>query len=277
MSFISDAPVCKSTVPIRAVDSNLRSDYITVSQPSEERKAPSDQSIQKDTGLTKPIMSRFVRALAGKSSITPARGSSGTTMKRMRKCKEHTWNTTSQTLPNRLRPKADTKVYSFNQEVLYNNVLTTSTSVPSFASLSFKLSDLDLVSSYTTIFDQYRIALIEAWVIPDNPGANVAGEIASVVDHDDTSNLTSLASALDYQSCLVDKPQGGHYRCFVPHCASALYSGSFTSYGNVTSPWIDCGSTSVQHYGIKLAATAVGASSYYDVLVRYHVEFKNVR
>jgi hypothetical protein len=183
-------------------------------------------------------------------------------------------------MPERVRRGVDSQIYSVVQTQLFPAVLATSVSVPTFLQSGFTLSSLDQVTQLAAVFDQYRIKRIEAWVYPTNDTSAAAsqGEMATVLDFDDTTALTTFAQALDYQNCLVGKVQEGHYRSFRPHVAIAAYgSGAFTSYANVVSPWIDCTSTTVAHYGIKYAATVTSSVLTYDLLVRYHVDFRSVR
>jgi hypothetical protein len=101
----------------------------------------------------------------------------------------------------------------------------------------------------------------------------------SVVDYDDNTALASVGAATDYSNCVTCPQSLGVYRHFKPHCANALYGGSvFTSYGNLTSPWIDAASSSVPHYGVKIAASATSsAAQTFDLVIRLHTEWKSTR
>jgi len=148
------------------------------------------------------------------------------------------------------------------------------------AQLTFQLSDLADAASYTAIFDQYKINLVEVWAVPTlnaNTG-EYAALMASVLDYDDNSALTTLAAAQEYDTCLQAPLINGHYRSLKPHVAVAAYSGAFTSFANMQNQWIDCASSGVQHYGIKYVAEidnvlAVPVRAY----GRYHVSFRAVR
>jgi hypothetical protein len=147
---------------------------------------------------------------------------------------------------------------------------------------SFQLSDLDQASSLASVFDQYRLARVEVWLLPRVTVTTQAtgtsmGQIATVVDFDDASTLTNFSSYLDYQNVMVGPGNEGHYRSFTPHVAIAAYSGTFTSFANESAPWLDCASPSVQHYGFKAGSTVADAAYSSDLNVRYHFEFRNVR
>lgn len=175
----------------------------------------------------------------------------------------------------------DNQVYKVTQTQVAGPVLTSSTTLPIFVARNFQLSFIDQAASWTSIFDQYRIDQIEYLLIPRQidsvATATNLGLLASVIDYDDATALTTFPSALDYSNCLVGSGTQAHYRVFKPHVADAVYSGSFTSFSNTESEWIDAASPTVQHYGIKLACQATTNVQIYDEIVRYHISFRNVR
>jgi len=172
-------------------------------------------------------------------------------------------------------------VYKFTQ---YINIgtSTASTTISTSSAYNFSLNQVDQVSQLTAVFDQYRIDEIEFWLWP-KLGAEVAsatadqGILASVIDYDDSNLLGSLTAALDYVNVLVSSGRDGHYRRFKPHVAIAAYSGSFSSFANETSPWLDAASPSVQHYGVKTVWTACDAAYSQSIQARLHLSFRNIR
>jgi len=186
-----------------------------------------------------------------------------------------------ETIPARLfKPIGSAnQIYTIPQEYLLGTALTANNTVPTFASFNFQVSSLDQISSLTALFDQYRIKQVECWIAPKlGPIQTPGNNLASVIDYDDSAALTTYAQALDYVNCCSSNGSLAHYRKFVPHCAVAAYSGTFVSFANVAAPWIDAASTSVQHYGLKLASTvSVPATFNYDVTVRLLTEWRNAR
>lgn len=176
---------------------------------------------------------------------------------------------------------ANENIYRMSQFVSQGTI-TSNVAVAVFAGFSFAASAIDQISSLTAVFDQYRIDEIEAWLWPRITGGTGTtvdvGMFASAVDYDDATALTGFNQALDYQNVLVSDGRQGHYHRFKPHCALAAYSGAFTSFSNVASPWIDAASTGVQHYGLKTAWTACDSTGYtYSLQTRLHMSFRNVR
>jgi hypothetical protein len=184
--------------------------------------------------------------------------------------------------PPLVRAPTNNSEFRVVQSYELNALLTASNAVTTFGAVNFMVSSLDQIASLTNVFDQYRIERIEAWLIPritnvqTSPLLNT-GLFHSVIDFDDSTVLTTVGQALDYANCVVSSGTDGHYRTWVPHVAMAAYSGVFTSFANVESPWIDAVSTGVQHYGLKTAWTQCDAAYIMDAVVRLHTVWRNVR
>jgi len=163
-----------------------------------------------------------------------------------------------------------------------NSAVITSSGVANVYSAYYvSLNQFDQYTSLTAVFDQYRIRMVEATFRPrvTQETANSAntGLFATVIDVDDGALLTTFAQAEDYQTCSIGRGLECQTRTCIPHAAMALYSGAFSSYGNVASPWIDTSSSTVQHYGFKTAWTSTDVAYVMDVQFRAWFQFKNVR
>jgi len=193
------------------------------------------------------------------------------------------WNLRSGAFPNLNLFKSATgggQVYSIVAQTAAATLMTTSNSVITFGSQAFALSGLNNVAGYTAVFDQYKITKIEAWIYAIESatvGEPVLGAATwlSVVDYDDNTALASYNKGTDYKTCYQSNLTDGHYRCFVPHVAVAVYSGTFTSFKNEVADWIDSASTGVQHYGIKTASNITPNPVTVQAIYRYHVSFRN--
>jgi hypothetical protein len=187
-----------------------------------------------------------------------------------------------QSLPGGNHYSLDNQVYRITQSYTTFAGLVTSTTLNSYTSLFFSVSNIDQSTSLASIFDEYRIDEIEFWVIPRLSQTTAVsqgpGLLTSVIDYDDAATLTSLASASDYTNAITASGLLGHYRRFKPHAADALYQASaLSAFGNVTSPWIDWAYPNTQHYGVKLAISATSSVQSYDFNVRLHISNRNVR
>lgn len=183
--------------------------------------------------------------------------------------------------PAILRVPSNNKPFRVVQSYEIINAVNSSATLATFTSFYFMISSLDQLASLANVFDQYKIERIEVWLTP-HVSSNVAsndnpGLFHSVIDFDDAALLTTLPQALDYTNVLVGSGLDGHYRTWVPHVAVASYSGAFNSYTNVTAPWIDAVSANVQHYGLKTAWSTTGVIYSYDMVVRLHTVWRNVR
>jgi len=169
------------------------------------------------------------------------------------------------------------QIISANLRFELNQFLTTSTSVNTFYSTFFALSNFLGFAEYSGLFDQYRFEMIEVWIEPVSTQSTVManiGELFSAVDLDDAVLPTLLSTISDKQNSLVTNGMDGHYHRWRPHTALAAYSGTFTSFANSPSIWIDAGSPNVQHYGIKVGALPTSAQFSYNMQVRARLSFK---
>jgi hypothetical protein len=191
-----------------------------------------------------------------------------------------TWNIQSMSMPeynNTL--KRDNKVHSFIQSLDFGNVVTTSNTVPTFYSRAFTFNDVQQVTSFTSLFDQYKIDLLEIWFQPEvnlTSGAVSNPFWYSVVDYDDATTPTGLNQLQQYTNVIETTFRDGHYMRFQPHVAVAAYSGAFTSFLNQKSTWIDSASPSVQHYGIKAGMNVTPSTINLHLCVRIHFSCRNV-
>jgi len=147
--------------------------------------------------------------------------------------------------------------------------------VPTFASSTFKLSDFVGSASLLAVFDQYRFDQIEVWIESLTP--NLTGALpylTTAVDLDDANVPTNAGQVQDKMGAVSGFSLGGHYHRFKPHVAISVYSGTFTSFGNAASQWIDNASPNVQHFGVKAAAVSSGTVVTYNITWRAVVSLR---
>jgi hypothetical protein len=177
----------------------------------------------------------------------------------------------------------------------------------------FTLNDLPQVTTFTSLFDQYRIDQVEISFIPmaeitmtpqsvftaagtfnqpANPATQAAGLYGTVVDFDDAAALANISAYMEYSNWQPGQVASlkTHTRKFRPHVAYNVYgAGAFGAFGNQTTPWVDCSSPAVQHYGVKFyadkqfnsgAADGSTAQVYpqtWRIIGKYWLSFRNVR
>jgi len=237
-----------------------------------------------DAKIGEKIKSMVMRS-ASKHVAVKSKGKAGKKKNAIVPGDGKTFNTLSQGLPNMKFKFPDNKPYNFTQQFQSSAFLTGSNVAFVNASFYVALSNVTQVSSFTALFDQYRIPKVEAWLVPRNPtsgttSATNRGWLYSVIDYDDDTVLTQATDYEQYQNCVSTPATLGHYRTARPHVAAAVYSGAFTSFANETSPWIDLASPSVRHYFLKAGISASDATTdevVIDLQVRFHLQFRNVR
>lgn len=166
-------------------------------------------------------------------------------------------------------------------------------------SLAFCLADMPNSSEFTALFDRYRFKRVDLEIVPlANMSAvapygavangSVAVMIHSALDYDDRAAVAATEAGIDaLRQMATYRMTNGVSNSplrltVVPRVALGAYASSvFTSYANFPAPWVDCASSGVEHYGIKLVFELVNPSGdvhyvNYKIRATYHVEFKDV-
>jgi hypothetical protein len=144
----------------------------------------------------------------------------------------------------------------------YMTNFTTSATVEVDGAYSFTLGALNDVTDLAGVFDQYFIAAV---IVRGRPLLSFAqtvvpGALCTVIDHDDAAGIT-LVAAREYANSMEILSNQGFTRIIEPRVAIGAYGGaSFTSFANQRS-WLDCASTGVQHYGLKICASATSGGT----------------
>jgi len=152
--------------------------------------------------------------------------------------------------------------------------------------ISFTLNSLLNVSSYSSLFDQYRIIYAKVKFFPTDSlpvstGSGAAGypPIYTVLDYDDSiiANTNDLS-----QYGTLQVVQMGQYfeRTLTPLATQVVYNGALaTSSANLpSSTWIDIASPNVTYYGVKFAVPPGPAVQLgWTTIVTLHVQFRNTR
>jgi len=161
-----------------------------------------------------------------------------------------------------------------------------------FGSMAFSLQDLDQVTSFTALFDQYRIDRVVVQIKTRNPSANFnAASTANatppstywVIDRDDSTQPTTLAQLRQYDNVQEAAVSDNVEIDLQPSVTPALYaSGAFSGYGvSRTGIWLDVANVSIPHYGVKFGITEISATAtntyYWDCVFYYYLSFRNVR
>lgn len=162
-----------------------------------------------------------------------------------------------------------------------------------YFAIAFQLSDLTQATTFSALFDQYRLERVRIHFKSRNPAtfvANTASPNAGVptgyvvVDRDDASAPTAMSDLYQYENVIGFNGYDSFSVDLVPSLTSALYAaGAFSGYSTRDSDgmWIDIANTSVPAYGVKGGVgvlTATTTSSWvWDIIAEYVVSFRKTR
>jgi hypothetical protein len=188
------------------------------------------------------------------------------------------WNLNSQGYPNVSRLLAtDNRPHHVWQTAELGNILTSSSGGEVDGVQSFTMNQIQGISSWLAVFDQYKIAEIEVWFTPSSSSSgNIDNfRLLTVVDYDDTTAIT-VNALLQYSNVTDTGRTEGVYRRFVPHNATQIATtGSTTLSKNNVAGWIDSSQPAALHYGTKFALTATSTTVVLAIRVRFHIMFRN--
>jgi hypothetical protein len=178
-------------------------------------------------------------------------------------------------------------VYTVTKRVIGLATCTSSNAIETFSSNGISLNAFTGYASLTGAFDQYRFDQVEVEYLPriavaDGAGASNPGVFVSVVDFDDSTNLTSVAEALAYPNAQVWTGAPGKTPLlkhrFVPRIATAAYQGGvFSGFANQSKLWVDAGTPGVAHYGVKTAWSVTSVALIMDILITATISFRSSR
>jgi len=211
------------------------------------------------------------------------------------------------------RPIWTNSIYRYKQQVDGVNIVGVSSALTSYNGqqsyilqqsseinygFNFRLNDIPQVTTFTSLYDSYRIKKIiirlsptvqsqtMSFVTLTNVAASAGtpvpvGQCYWSIDHDDSASAT-MAQLRQYSTVKYQNVNKGKdiVATIYPKIALGAYAGAFTSYATQGNQWLDCGSPDIQHYGFKFACDAYNSANYYQiwrVSCFYFVEFKNVR
>jgi len=158
--------------------------------------------------------------------------------------------------------------------------------------IAFRLDDCGQSSTFSSLFDQYRIDKVVLRFYTRNNSTsvfNVAAPNSSVPlgyvtqDLDDATAPASLNAVREYDKCVTFTGNTSFDLTLTPRPTAALYAaGAFSGYQTLdVEPWIDIANADVPHYGVKLAVgalTATTTSSFvWDIEAHYWLSFRNTR
>ncbi len=206
---------------------------------------------------------------------------------RRRKSRKGTWK---RRWRSKKRGKGPTRLFKYKHSFVWQ-VITNAASANTYGNIQHTLADITNYSTYTTMFDSYRIAAVkirflpvgveEVVNLPSNATPALAPLIYTVIDYDDGNTPSSINSLINYSTLRMNSMGKGftrYYKPRIPGCI-ANSSGTIVAGSTIRPPWLDCAQPSIAHYGLKFAMEfASGGGQFgYKVISTYYLQFKSVR
>lgn len=156
---------------------------------------------------------------------------------------------------------------------------------PALASWSFRVQDLPDFTSYSAIWDEYRMDKITMIISPVTQASNPASApgfapLVVALDFDDAITPTSFSQVLQYGTAVLygqlTQPVS---RSFKPKYRGLAYNGTTGVNASNLGGFLDLASGDVEHYGVKAAirqSTSTNVQNYY-IVFKYTVTFRRTR
>jgi len=193
----------------------------------------------------------------------------------------------------RLTTRQLTKTFSNSTGFTGSSIVIASGATSTLGALSFTLSDLAQVSSFSALFDQYRFERVRLHVKSRNNAVFVANtaspnaavpQLLLVIDRDDVTAPSAYTDLLQYDNVVSISGEEDAIVDLIPSITPAVFaSGAFSGYASMpsNSMWIDIANTTVPVYGIKFATDLLTLSTtsswVWDLTAEVVVSFKNTR
>lgn len=181
------------------------------------------------------------------------------------------------------------RIHQYRQHA-YSTTIIQQPLVETLAAYNFLLNQLPNLTSFTTLYDQYRVDYMEVTFRPmfdsfaiTATSSTLIQQLYTIVDRDDSVPPTSVSAIREYQACqTVTVHDPVHVRRFKPGVREGVYDGTnVVAAASRMAGWLDIATTNIPHFGVKagiiggVAAQANLAAWTVDVWVG--VSFKEVR
>lgn len=179
------------------------------------------------------------------------------------------------------------QIYSFRQPA-YRTTAVQTAGADALGAFNFVLTSVTNYTGFTDLFDVYRVDYMEFEFMPrstavDLHTTDIAPNIYTVIDKDDSVTPGTLASLLEYATCeRHSSADPAFVRRFKPGTLSGIFDGTSVVAGTShVGQWIDAAKISIPHYGLKWGITAGAAGQTalqtWDVQLYVGLSFKYIR
>lgn len=160
--------------------------------------------------------------------------------------------------------------------------LTASNSAITTGTYTFLLSNLDQATSFTDLFDEYKIEAIRFTIYPTSNAVQIPTtstttftQLYSIIDYNGGSTPNTAALCREKASCMILQPGESCSRTFRPQVA--VNAGDALP---LQDQWYPTSSPSVAYHGMTIFIPQVTAAQTllqtWNLEIDYHVAFRNV-
>lgn len=207
--------------------------------------------------------------------------------------------------PRRRRPKNRSRQDSFNPAIdrrLYNpapngtlsivrwvdkGAVTSTSAAPGLYGFVFQLSELSDYTSFTNVFDQFKITQVEVTfrplTLPSAPSTAPAYAFMwFAVDYDDANTPASVAAVTNYSNAVVVTPGRTASIRLVPTVNTVVnnnYTSTLANSGGIQRIWVNTLNSDMAWNGLKVGvaqSTSTNVTTW-RLFCRYHISFQSCR
>lgn len=190
---------------------------------------------------------------------------------------------------SRIPRRRSSAIYNYKQTVELTNVTMSAQSTGLFG-YGFKLSDCSNLSSFTDLYDNFRLLAVRVTFYPEftaslSSASNSMCEIYTVIDPDSSAAPASINFMGQYQTLrrqLFNRPHTRYFKPFAQFSGSAIFgtTGTTTSCLVPRKNWYNVSQPGIVYAGLLGAITASSTASIPAQVIRvtaiYYLQFRNV-
>lgn len=174
------------------------------------------------------------------------------------------------------------KIHYFKRTAYYSGYISGSTTADVGGSLIGQLNQVPGWTEFKALFDQYKIMALKIRLSPRANSAEVGTnqglvKVFTAIDTDGGTAPATIADIIQNETLKITKSNRDVVRYFKPKYAVATSTGTPATGGKVTSGWLDCENSSVNHNSLQFVIQQLpGGAQSWDVCTTYYLAFKNV-
>jgi hypothetical protein len=165
--------------------------------------------------------------------------------------------------------------------------VTSTSSAAGLYGFVFQLNEIPDYTSFSNIFDQFRIEKVEVSIrpltLPSAPGTAPAyADLWLAVDYDDATAPASVSVVQNYSNAVIVSPGKMTNIKLYPAVNTVVnnnFTSTFANSGGIERIWINSLNSDMAFNGMKIAVTQSTSTNLtaWRVFCRYHIAFRSCR